>query len=119
MCSKIVERFSNALIPGGLPALHRHGTWRERRGVIRPRVQGTPTGAPAPSPFLARMQYHQLTNQQTKVCRSRTNGMVKHLHVTLNDEDYERLKAAKDDHGGTWEEWLLDQLETQPGEESN
>ena len=45
--------------------------------------------------------------------------MVKHLHVTLNDEDYGRLKAAKDDHGGTWEEWLLAQLETQPGEETS
>jgi len=68
---------------------------------------------------LARMQYHTLTNQQTKVCRSRTNGMVRHLHVTLNDEDYDRLRAAKDDHGGTWEAWLLAQLETQPGEETN
>ena len=47
------------------------------------------------------------------------DGMVKHLHVTLNDEDYERLKAAKDDHGGTWEEWLLAQLETQPGDETD
>jgi hypothetical protein len=43
--------------------------------------------------------------------------MVKHLHVTLNDDDYERLKDAKDDHGGTWEEWLLDRLETQPADE--
>ena len=43
--------------------------------------------------------------------------MVKHLHVTLNDEDYERLREAKDKHGGTWEKWLLDQLETHPGEE--
>ena len=43
--------------------------------------------------------------------------MVKHLHVTLNNDDYERLREAKDKHGGTWEEWLLDQLETHPGEE--
>ena len=47
-----------ALILGGLLARHRHSTWRERSGVIRPQVQGTPTGAPAPSPFLARVQYH-------------------------------------------------------------
>ena len=43
--------------------------------------------------------------------------MVKHLHVTLSDDDYERLREAKDDHGGTWEEWLLDRLETQPADE--
>jgi hypothetical protein len=45
--------------------------------------------------------------------------MVKHLHVTLNDDDYERLKAAKDEHGGTWEAWLLDRVETTPDDEPN
>jgi len=48
MCSKIVKRFSNAFILGGLRARHRHGTWRERRGVIRPRVRGWPTAFARP-----------------------------------------------------------------------
>ena len=51
MCSKIVSRFSNALILGGLPPLHRHGPWQERRCVICPRVRGRPTAARASGPF--------------------------------------------------------------------
>ena len=69
-------------------------------------------GCPYIPTYLAGMQYYTLTNQQTKVCWYQTNGMVKHLHVTLDDDDYERLREVKDKHGGTWEEWLLDQLET-------
>jgi len=48
MCSKIVKRFSNALILGGLPPLHRHGPWQERRCVICPRVRGRPTAFARP-----------------------------------------------------------------------
>ena len=54
MCSKIGERFSNALIQRDLPALHRHETWQERRGVIRSAVRGRPTAAPASGPFWPR-----------------------------------------------------------------
>ena len=48
MCSKIGERFSNALIQRDLPALHRHETWQERRGVIRSAVRGRPTAFARP-----------------------------------------------------------------------
>jgi len=54
MCSKIVERFSNALIQCDLPSRHRHVVWRERRGVIRSTVRGRPTAAPAPAPVWLR-----------------------------------------------------------------
>jgi hypothetical protein len=40
-----------ALILGGLPPRHRHKAWRERRRVIRPRVQGVPTDTPPKRPF--------------------------------------------------------------------
>ena len=66
MCSKIVERFSNALILGGLPARHRHAPWRERHGVIRPRVRGRPTAAPAPAPVWLRCSIMRHTPTQRK-----------------------------------------------------
>jgi hypothetical protein len=47
------------------------------------------------------MQYKRQQNQQTKVCRLQTNGMVRHIHITVDDGTYDRLKAVKDDHGGT------------------
>jgi predicted CopG family antitoxin len=43
--------------------------------------------------------------------------MVRHIHITVDDDTYDRLKAVKDEHGGTWEELLLDRLETQPADE--
>ena len=58
-----------ALIPGGLPARHRYVVWRERRGVIRPRVQGRPTAAPAPAPFWLRCSARDNATDQVK-----TNG---------------------------------------------
>jgi len=61
-----------ALIPGGLPALHRHGTWRERRGVIRPRVQGRPTAAPTPGPFWPRCSTNRYATDQVKTNESQT-----------------------------------------------
>ena len=66
ICSKIVERFSNALILGRLPARHRHAPWRERHGVIRPRVWGRPTAAPAPAPFWLQcsIMRHALTQRK-------------------------------------------------------
>jgi len=45
MCSKIGPRFSNASILGGFPTRHHHRAWRERRGVIHPRVRGPPPEA--------------------------------------------------------------------------
>ena len=66
MCSKIEERFSNALIQRDLPARHRHGTWRERRGIIRSAVRGRPTAAPAPAPVWGRYSTmrHALTHRK-------------------------------------------------------
>ena len=91
MCSKIVSRFSNALIPGGLPALHRRVVRQERRGVIRPRVQGRPTAfarpavlrahqnggavlgtAPAPAPFWLRCSTSRYATDQVNTNESQT-----------------------------------------------
>ena len=55
-----------ALILGGLPALHRRVVRRERSGVIRPRVRGRPTAAPAPAPVWGRYStmIHALTQRK-------------------------------------------------------
>ena len=66
MYSKIGERFSNALIQRDLPALHRHETWQERRGVIRSTVRGRPTAAPAPGPVWPRYSTMTHTLKHTK-----------------------------------------------------
>jgi hypothetical protein len=55
-----------ALILGGLPSLHRHVPWRERRGVIRPRVRGRPTAAPAPAPVWLRYSTSQHALKHSK-----------------------------------------------------
>ena len=58
----------SALILGGLPPLHRHKTWRERQRVIRLRVRGLPTEAPAPAPVWLRcstMKYTLKTLERT------------------------------------------------------
>ena len=55
-----------ASILGGLPARHRHVPWRERHGVIRPRVRGRPTAAPAPAPFWLRCSTMRHTLNHTK-----------------------------------------------------
>jgi hypothetical protein len=34
--------------------------------------------------------------------------MVKNLHVTLDDTDFEKVKEVKDDLGMTWEEFVLE-----------
>jgi hypothetical protein len=45
------DRLAHAtLIQRDLPSRHRHGTWRERRGVIRSAVRGLPTKARASGP---------------------------------------------------------------------
>ena len=81
----------SALIPGGLPALHRRVVWQERRGVIRPRVQGRPTAftrpqvlrahqngdavlgtAPAPAPFWLRCSTSQYETDQVITNGSQT-----------------------------------------------
>lgn len=33
--------------------------------------------------------------------------MVKHVHVSLDESDYDSIKAVKDDHDLTWEELLI------------
>ena len=72
MCSKIEERFSNALIQRDLPARHRHKTWRERRGVIRSAVRGRPTAAPAPAPFWLRCSTSRYATDQVNTNESQT-----------------------------------------------
>ena len=54
------------LIQRDLPALHRHETWQERRGVIRSAVRGRPTAAPAPGPFWPRYSTMIHTLKHTK-----------------------------------------------------
>ena len=61
-----------ALIPGGLSARHRHVPWWERRGVIRPRVQGQPTAAPAPAPFWLRCSTSRYATDQVNTNESQT-----------------------------------------------
>ena len=80
-----------ALIPGGLPALHRRVVRQERRGVIRPRVQGRPTAfarpavlrahqnggavlgtAPAPAPFWLRCSTSRYATDQVNTNESQT-----------------------------------------------
>ena len=58
------------LILGGLPALHHRVVRQERRGVIRPRVQGRPTAAPAPAPFWVRCSINRCGTNQVN-----TNGL--------------------------------------------
>lgn len=36
--------------------------------------------------------------------------VVKHLHVALDDDTFERLKDAKEKHGGSWEDLLVDEI---------
>lgn len=33
--------------------------------------------------------------------------MVKHLHITLDDAEHERIAELKDDAGMTWREFLV------------
>lgn len=33
--------------------------------------------------------------------------MVKHLHITLDDTEHERINAVKNDAGMTWREFLV------------
>ena len=61
-----------ASILGGLPALHRRVVRQERRGVIRPRVQGRPTTAPAPAPFWLRCSTSQYPTDQVNTNESQT-----------------------------------------------
>ena len=101
MCSKIVPRFSNAFILGGLPTRHRHGTWRERRGVIRPRVRGrhtafarpqvlrthqngvtVPGTAPAPAPV--RLRYDTMRHALKHTKRTDSNLPTGHSAVVAS-----------------------------------
>lgn len=34
--------------------------------------------------------------------------MVRRLHITLGDDDFERVQAVKEELGVTWEEWALE-----------
>lgn len=38
--------------------------------------------------------------------------VVKHLHVTLDDETFERLEDAKEENGGSWEDLLVETILT-------
>jgi len=109
-----------ALILGGLPALHRHVPWRERRGVIRPRVRGRPTAAPAPGPVWPR--YSTMTDPlkhskridskpptgQSAVAESASDALpptakaVGFRAVPLYDLTWTDHGGAWTDHGGAW-----------------
>ena len=85
ICSKIVPRFSNALIQRDLPSRHRHGAWRERRGVIRSAVRGRPTTAPAPAPVWLRCStmIHALKHSK----RTDSNPPTGHSAVVASASD--------------------------------
>jgi len=60
------------LILGGLPARHRRVVRQERRGVIRPRVQGRPTAAPTPGPVWPRCSTSRYATDQVNTNESQT-----------------------------------------------
>ena len=67
------ERLAHtALILGGLPARHRRVVRQERRGVIRPRVRGRPTAAPAPGPVWPRCGTSRYATDQVNTNESQT-----------------------------------------------
>ena len=65
------------LILGGLPPLHRHGPWQERRCVICPRVRGRPTAFARPQVLRA----HQ--NGVAVLGKARASGPFWTTHTTM------------------------------------